>query len=85
MLWIFLEFGKNFKFDDPPSDKIWDTFEIGIFFFILGHPALEKDISSKHLKLPNNHFKNKLVCVQLKHLKSTFTFALLPSRCAASN
>ena len=40
-----------------------------------GNPPLrKKNISLKHLKLPKNHFKTNLFFVQLKHLKSTFTF-----------
>ena len=39
-----------------------------------GNPPSEKNISLKHLKLPKNHFKANLFFVQLKHLKSSFTF-----------
>ena len=72
----FFEFGKNWKYDDPPppSDLIcekiwnWESFE-----FWETSPQ-KKNISLKHLKLPKNNFKTNLFFVQLKHLKSTFTF-----------
>ena len=35
---------------------------------------LGKNISLKHQKLPKNHFKTNFSFIQLKHLKSTFTF-----------
>ena len=54
-----------------PLYLIWEKFEIGK---ILGAPLSKKKISSKHLKLPKNHFKTYLFFVQLKHLKSAFTF-----------
>ena len=34
----------------------------------------KKNVSLKHLKLPKNHYKANLFFVQMKHLKSTFTF-----------
>ena len=69
----FFEFGKNWKFDDPPLYLIWEKIEIGKIFN-LGTPPQKKNISLKHLKLPKNRFKTNLFFVQSKHLKSAFTF-----------
>ena len=67
----FFDFGKNWKFDNP--NLIWEKFEIGKIWNF-GNPPSGKNISLKHLKLPKNHFKTNLFFVQLKHLKSSFTF-----------
>ena len=46
----FFEFGKNWKFDDPPPlDLIWEKFEIGKILNFWDPP--QKSISLKHLKL----------------------------------
>ena len=55
----FFEFGKNWKFDDPPSDLIWEKLEIGNILNF-GNPPSEKNISFKHLKLPKNPLKTNL-------------------------
>ena len=76
----FFEFGKKSKFDDPPLVPnlgkiwIWENFEFGE-----PPPQRKKNRSLKHLKLPKNHFKTNLFFIQLKHLKSTFTFGNPPS------
>ena len=51
------------------DEKIWDNRQT-----CLQSCFATKNISLKHLKLPKNHFKTNLFFVQLKHLKSTFTF-----------
>ena len=35
----FFEFGKNWKFDDPPSDLIWEKFEIRKILNFVNHPS----------------------------------------------
>ena len=69
----FFEFVKKWKFDAPPLDLIWEKVEIGKILNF-GSPPSEKIITLKHLTLPKNHFKTNLFFVQLKHLKSLFTF-----------
>ena len=73
MIWTLFKFWKNWKFDDPPSDLILERIEIRENFNFKKSP-LKKNISLKHLKLSKNNFKTNLFFVQLKHLKSTFTF-----------
>ena len=71
----FFEFGKNWKFDDPPpSDLIWEKLKLGKLRILGPPPHRKKIISLKHLKLPKNHFKTNLFFVQLKHLRCTFKF-----------
>ena len=57
----FFEFGKDWKLNDPHPLTNWEKFEIEIIIL-------------KHLILPENHFETYLSFVQLKHVKSTFTF-----------
>ena len=59
----FFEFGKNLKFDGPPSDLTWEKFGIGKIWNFGNTPLEEKNIIFRTLKID----------FQLKHLKSTFT------------
>ena len=72
MIWTFLNLGKIGNLTIPPSDLIGKNLRLGTFG-ILGTP-LGKNISLKHLKLPENHLKTNLYFVQLKHLQSIFKF-----------
>ena len=59
----------------PLPQDILDFFEFEKNWkFEFCEPPLRKNISRKHLKLPKNHFKTNLFFLQLKYLKSTFTF-----------
>ena len=56
----FFEYGKAWKFDDPPSppqDLIWDEFRK---LLNVGNPPQIQSISLKHLKFLKNHFKTNL-------------------------
>ena len=57
----FFEFGKNWKYDDPPSLGLnlgkllnWKNFEFW------EAPLRKKPKSLKHFKFPKNHFKTNL-------------------------
>ena len=51
MIWTFLGFGTNLNFNVPPSDLIWENFEIG---------TIGKNITLKHLGLLKNQSKTNL-------------------------
>ena len=70
----FFEFGKIGNLMTPPLGpnlgKTWNWKNVEFW-----EPPLNKrNTSLRHLKLPKNNFKPNLFFVQLKHLKSTFTF-----------
>ena len=46
----FFEFGKNWKFDDPPSDLFWEKIEIEKILNF-GNPPSEKKHKLKTLKI----------------------------------
>ena len=59
----------------PPLKPNLGKIEIGKIFNLWAPPPPQKKyMSLKHLKLPKNYFKTNLFFVQLKHLKSTFSF-----------
>ena len=66
-IWEKLEIWRPSLVPNLGKNWNWENFEFW-------EPPSKKTISLKHLKLPKNHFKSNLFFVQLKHLKSTFTF-----------
>ena len=46
--------------DPPPSDLIWEKFEIEKILNFGNPPRNKKNRSLKHLELPKNHFKTNL-------------------------
>ena len=68
----FFENGKNWKFDYPPPPRTYFRKNLNWENFEFWETPSEKKHKLK--KWPKNHFKTNLFFVQLKHLKSTFTF-----------
>ena len=62
MFWTFLILGKieNFMTLPPPSDLIWENFEIGKILNFGNTLSENPPLRLKHLKLPKNHFKTNL-------------------------
>ena len=56
------------------TTKAISTYNIEGKLCIFGTPPQIWNISLKHLKLPKNHFKTNLFCLQLKYLKCAFEF-----------
>ena len=56
----FSELRKNWRFEAPPSDLIWEKVEIGKILNFGNPPPRKTNMSLKHLKLPKNNFKTNL-------------------------
>ena len=61
----FLEFVKNWKFNDPHPLTNWEKFEIRNIMNFEKPPPQKKNVSLKHLKLLKNHLKTNFFLFNL--------------------